>query len=77
MLCLTCENSKYPAFKDFHINLVNFLSEIFISIKFINLWWSMESKHLEMSPSIIQVADWNFWLTDSNAEWHPLLGLNP
>jgi len=37
----------------------------------------MLSKHLEMSPSIIQEDAWNFWLMYFNAVWQLLCGLNP
>ena len=37
----------------------------------------MESKHLLMSPSIIQLAVWNLSDIALSAEWHPLFVRKP
>lgn len=58
MLLLYILNSKYPAFRLFHINLVNFLSLILSSINFNNREWDIVSKIFAKSPSITHWEGW-------------------
>jgi len=41
--CFNC--SIYPAFRNFHINAMNFSSSMRLRSKSIRTWWSKESKH--------------------------------
>nr|YP_009722333.1 hypothetical protein [Morchella importuna]QGN66735.1 hypothetical protein [Morchella importuna] len=77
MLLLKIWKSKYPAVRAFQINFVKLLSVILSSISFMSLSWGMESKHLDMSPSINHCAGWNSWLTLFSAVWQLRFGRNP
>lgn len=56
---------------------VNLLSLILFSMIDISLWWSILSKHFEISPSITHWVAWNFSFTLFRAVWQPLFGLKP
>nr|UYR50753.1 hypothetical protein [Morchella crassipes] len=75
--CWYTANSKYPAFRALIISLMNLSSLILFLISLIRTLCSKESKHLEMSPSIYQVATPNFSLTSRKAVWQPLPVLKP
>lgn len=75
--CLYYPNSKYPALRALTISITNRSSLILLLMRFINISWLKESKHLEMSPSMYHEATPNVVKICLRAVWQLLLDLKP